>query len=290
MSHGMATEDTSEDSPHIPFTRRDPVRKRTILDLLQAGMGATKIARMVGGTEASIRKVRDAEKMKESAQSVEACPWYQSIADKNLAECSDAARKEKPEWSTEIADAVPIRDITEKELKMHTYPHTVFQSDSKKEKDRKLRAGRTWMRERLTKFPPKPHHHGFVIFPPSPDFDYDDVNKNLPQLLDERDYQKVLVNIFQSVQGKYGKESSMGDRKRKQAKMSALLILAEKRNQEAIAALDRFKEKTVSVRKNMALKKLQETEAERVLLDAVSRQMSENFIRIQEVSQILFCI
>jgi hypothetical protein len=216
----FAMGDAIKDSSHIQFRRGDPERKRKILDLLD-GMGPTEIAKTVGGTEASImiRKVRNAGKMKEYAQRFEAHPWYQSIADKNLAECSAAARKERPKWSTVLADAVTVRDITETELKMHTYPHTICESDSKQEKTRKLKAGRTWMRDRLTDFPPRPHHHGFVIFPPSPDINYDVVNARLPKLLDDKNYQKILLSIFQSVQGKDGKESSMGDKKRKQAKM-----------------------------------------------------------------------
>ena len=285
----MSESDALKDSSHIPFRRRDPERKRKILELLEAGMRPTEIAKTVGGTEASIRKVRDAEKMKECAQNVEAHPWYQSIADKNLAECSAAARKEMPKWSTVIADSVLVRDITETELKMHTYPHTICESDSKQEKNRKLKAGRTWMRERLTDFPPRPQHHGFVIFPPSPDINYDVVDARLPKLLDDKNYQKILLSIFQSVQGKDGKESSMGDKKRKQAKLSALLKQAEQRKKEAKGIFDRFGENKNSAAKTQALDKLSETEDEKSLLHEVSRHMCENFIRIQEVSQILLC-
>jgi hypothetical protein len=281
--------DAIEQSSHIPFKRGDAARKRKILELLDGGMGPTEIAKTVGGSEAAIRKVRKSELEKERAQRVEAHPWYQSIADKNLAECSAAARKERPKWSTVLADAVTVRDITETELKMHTYPHTICESDTKQEKTRKLKAGRTWMRDRLTDFPPRPHHHGFVIFPPSPDINYDVVNTRLPKLLDDKNYQKILLSIFQSVQGKDGKESSMGDKKRKQAKMSALLQQADQRKKEAKGLLDRYGEKTVSAAKKNALDKLRETEDEKSLLHEASRHMCENFIRIQEVSQILLC-
>ena len=48
----------------IPFRRRDPERKRKVLELFSAGLGATAIAQQVGGTEASVRKIRDAEQKK----------------------------------------------------------------------------------------------------------------------------------------------------------------------------------------------------------------------------------
>ena len=157
------------DAPHIPFKRGDSDRKRKILELFSIGYGATAISRIVGGTESSVRKVRDAEKGAQlAAQAGQGNAWYQSISDEKLADCIAAARKEIPRWSTDIAETVTVRDITQDELNLHTYPHTIYKSDNNKEKSRKLKAGRKWMQERLTD-PPKRNHHGFVIFPPSPD-------------------------------------------------------------------------------------------------------------------------
>jgi len=45
------------------------------------------------------------------------------------------------------------------------------------------------MQERLTD-PPKRNHHGFDIFPPSSNTDYDVVNERFPQLLDEKKLSK----------------------------------------------------------------------------------------------------
>ena len=80
----------------------------------------------------------DADKKKKAAQEGSGNRWYESITDKNLEELIDAARTESVteilNWNTEIADTVTVRDITQEELVLHTYPHTMYKSDTKKER------------------------------------------------------------------------------------------------------------------------------------------------------------
>ena len=122
------------DASHIPFKKRDPDRKRMILELFSEGqLGASAIAR-IGGTESSVRQVRDADKKKKAAQDGLGNRWYESITDKNLDELIDAARTEIPYWNTEITDTVTVRGITQEELVLHTYPHTMYKSNTKKER------------------------------------------------------------------------------------------------------------------------------------------------------------
>ena len=85
-----------------------PERKRKILELFSEGQGASAIARIVGGTESSVRQVRDADKKKKAAQDGSGNRWYESITDKNLEELIDAARTEIPNCNTEIADTVTV--------------------------------------------------------------------------------------------------------------------------------------------------------------------------------------
>ena len=278
---------------HIPFKRGDPERKRMILELFsgQPPLGATAIARIVGGSDTSVRKVINADKMKKAAECAaaqagsEGKKWYECVADREIAECisSLAASNEIPELSTNIADTATVRDITEEELRMHTYPHTISKHDTEEEKERKVNAGRTWMSERLANRP-LPKHQGFVIFPPCPDTNYDVVDKQLPVLLDEKNYQKLLLSIFQLVQGRGG-DSSMGDKKRKQAKMSSVLELAERRLKEAKTAYKSFKKE--SDKRDKAGQKLREIEAENVLVHMVIDNMCDTFNRVQEVSHVL---
>ena len=119
--------------------KRDPDRKRKILELFSEGqLGASAIARIVGGTESTVCQVLDADKKKKAAQEGSGNRWYESITDKNLEELIDAARTESVteilNWNTEIADTVTVRDITQEELVLHTYPHTMYKSDTKKER------------------------------------------------------------------------------------------------------------------------------------------------------------
>ena len=123
------------DASHIPFKKRDPDRKRKILELFSEGqLGASAIAMIVGGTESTVCQVLDADKKKKAAQEGSGNWWYESITDKNLEELIDAARTEILNWNTEIADTVTVRDITQEELVLHTYPHTMYKSDTKKER------------------------------------------------------------------------------------------------------------------------------------------------------------
>ena len=181
----------------IPFRRGGPERKRKILELHSEGVGLQAIADVVGCTRQSIFDVvQKAEKEKRAAQAAKGNPWYQCRADDKFEECMVAARMELQEWTTKIAESGIIRDITQKELDLHTYPHTLSERDSAKERERKLKAGRQWMQARFTDSPPGYKHHGFALFPPSPDIDYSVVNERLPPLLDNYNYQKVLKGIF----------------------------------------------------------------------------------------------
>ena len=273
----------------IPFRRRDPERKRKVLELFSAGLGATAIAQQVGGTEASVRKIRDAEQKKKvtaqaASQAGPGNPWYRSIADNNLEASSAAARNELPKSTTDLHESVTVREITEEELKLHTFPHTVSDRDTAEERDRKLKAGRKWMQARLTD-PPRNNHQGFVIFPPPKDADHTCANEQLPSLLDQANYQKLLVSIFQSVQGPHGRsQTKAGDRKRKQAKMLDVAELAEKRCQEAGTAFKRFKHETISHAKAKAHQTLLETRADQKVVLDVIQDMCDNYERVREVS------
>ena len=141
------------------------------------------------------------------------------------------------------------------------------------------------MQARLTD-PPEHKHHGFVIFPPVPDTDHAVVNERFPKLLDETNYHKQLISIFQSVQGRKGRGTSSGDNKRKQAKMSQIAELARTRVREATVAFEKFAAHTVSDRKTEALETLRETKAEKVLVHEVIQHMCENYNRVQEVSHV----
>ena len=227
------------------FKRGDPERKRKVLQLFSDGLGATAIAKVVGGTEGSVRKIRESERRKQvAAQAGPGNPWYE-ITDIKLVECKAAARNELPELTTDLDESVTVRDITERELQLHTYPHTISGRDAAKDRNKKLKAGRTWLQERLTA-DAKPKHQGFVIFPPPEGVDHTCVNEQLPSLLDSKDYHKLMQPIFQSVQIRRGTDTSKGDKKRRQAKMMDVALMAEKRVTEAQTAFGRFKVDTNS--------------------------------------------
>jgi hypothetical protein len=272
------------------FRRGDPERKRKILDLHSSGYGPTAIADLVGGAKQSIYDVvQKAEGETRAAQAVKENPWYQCRADGKFDECIAAASMWLPEWTTKIAETVIVRDIMQKELDLHTYPHTTSESDSSKERKRKIKAGRRWMQERFTASSPGYNHHRFTLFPPSPDIDYSVVNERLPRLLDSSNYQKVLKGIFQSVQGKGGTTSN-GDGKRKQAKMLELAKMAETRGTEAERNFNRFAEHTQSREKTMAHATVLETAAEKALVQEVINHMCENVVRIAEVSLLWYSL
>ena len=92
--HGLVSRDDVQLIVHkVAFKRGDPERKKKVLEMFSNGFRATAIVKVVGGTEASVRKIRDAEeKQKVAAQSGPGIPWYQSIADNKLEACSAAAR------------------------------------------------------------------------------------------------------------------------------------------------------------------------------------------------------
>ena len=92
----------------IQFKRGDPERKRKVLELFSTGLGATVIAKVVGGTEASVRKIRDSEKQKQvAAQAGPGNPWYE-ITDIELVECMAAARNELPTLNTDLDELVTV--------------------------------------------------------------------------------------------------------------------------------------------------------------------------------------
>ena len=87
------------DAPNIPFKKGDLERKRKILELFSGGqLGASAIARIVGGTESSVRQVRDTVGMltrrRKLLKQDRVNRWYESITDENLEELIAAARKE----------------------------------------------------------------------------------------------------------------------------------------------------------------------------------------------------
>jgi transposase-like protein len=278
--------DFRADSGIQVFKRGDPERKRKILELFREGDSQSDIARRFGITKQAVAQtITKAEEEEQASQAGEEIPWYQRIADDKLEECNAAAGKENPEWSTKLAEAVTVRDITENELMMHTYPHTPSVIESKVEKTNKIKAGRRWLQERLTDSPPSKNHHGFVIFP-APHYNVSDcavVNKQLPGLLDGPYYQKVLKSIFQSVQGKDG-NTSHGDNKRKQAKLSELAEMAEQRHKEAKGKFDRFLNHTSSVKKTKAFETMREIAAEGALVNKVVDHMLELYSGIANVS------
>jgi hypothetical protein len=278
------------DAPYLPFRRGDPDRKRKILEFHSLGYGPKAIADLVGGARQSIHDVvQKAEKEARAPQAAKANPWYQCRADGKFDECIAAAHMGRPEWTTKIAEAVIVREMTQKELDLHTYPHTTSESDCSKERKRKIKAGRRWMQERFTASSPGYNHHGFALFPPSPDIDYSVVNERLPRLLDSSNYQKVLKGIFQSVQGKGG-TTSKGDGKRKQAKMLELVKMAETRCTEAKSRFNQFAVHTESKNKTEAHEKVLETASEKALLQEVINHMCENVVRIAEVSLLMYSL
>jgi hypothetical protein len=121
--------------------------------------------------------------------------------------------------------------------------------------------------------------------------------EHLPALLDKPRYNKELKVIFQTLQAK----NASGDGKRRQAKMTELLELAETRvveaQQQVEAAAKRAKTKRRTVppsKKSLkrrgatttldeSLQTLQEVEEERACLRAATDAMCLGFDRIQQV-------
>jgi hypothetical protein len=96
----------------IQFKKGDPERKRKVLELFNDGLGATAISKIVGGTEASVRQIKQSEMKKQvAAQAGPGNLWYESTGNK-LEECEAAARNELPELTTDLDESVTIRDIT----------------------------------------------------------------------------------------------------------------------------------------------------------------------------------
>jgi hypothetical protein len=147
------------------------------------------------------------------------------------------------------------------------------------------------LQERLTA-DAQPKHQGFVIFPPSEDVDNTCVNVQLPSLLDSTNYHKLIQPIFQSVQTRQSKNASKddktmkNDKKRGQAKMMDVALMAERRVKEAQTVFRRFKVDTEA--KEKAHAKLLETKDEQLLVHKVIGHMCKNYNRIQQVSLIWF--
>ena len=278
--------DFCEDSGIQVFKRGNPERKRKNLELFRKGNSKSDIARSLGITKQAVAEtITKAKKEEQAAEAGEEKPWYQRIADDKLEQCNAAAGKENPEWSTKLAETVKVRDITEYELMMHTYPHTLSGIEPEDEKTNKIKAGRRWLQERLTDSPPGKNHHGFVIFP-APHYTVSDctvVNKQLPGLLDKPDYQKVFTSIFQTVQGKDG-NTSYGDNKRKQAKLLELAQMGKQLHKEAEGIFYRFLDRTVSKRKTEALETMREIAAEGALVNEVVDHMLALYSGIAQVS------
>jgi hypothetical protein len=80
------------------------------------------------------------------------------------------------------------------------------------------------------------------------------------------------------------------DKKRGQAKMMDVALMAEKRVKEAQTVLRRFKVDTVSYPKEEVRAKLLETKDEQLLVHKVIGHMCKNYNRIQQVSLIWFFV
>jgi hypothetical protein len=259
--------------------RGDQARKRKNLELYSAGQKQAEIARQFEITPQTVNGIiKKAEQEKQAAQAG-AVSWYQRIVDEKIEDCIAAAKREIPEWSTNLAEDVPVRDMTLEELELHTYQQTLSGNEAAKEKKRKLKCGRRWLQERFTG-PPSNAHHGFVIFPAPHG---SDVNERLSRQLDQTYYNKVLTSIFQTVQGPYG-DTSLGDKKRKQAKMLQLAELANIRHKDATFKFGQFAVHTVSQQKDKALELMRKTAAEKELVTEAVDNMLKLYSRIAEVS------
>ena len=188
-------------------------------------------------------------------------------------------------WTTDLDPSVTVRDLTQKELKSHTYPRTISEHDDSEVMKQKEKNGREWLQARLTD-PPDRYHNGFVIFPPS-DGDDDTVMSQLTSQLDETAYQKTITPIFQSVQGrKRGRrvEVSRGDNKRRQAKMWNLAAKPIKQVGEAEVIFNRFK--VESDKRESARATLEAMRPELSVLHTATMHMCDNYLRIRQVSLI----
>ena len=269
----------------IAFKRGDQERKRNILELYSEGLRQADIARQFEISPQAVYDVIKKAKQEHAAQERKEKPWYQRIADEKIEDCIAAAHSVIPVWSTKLSEAVEVRDITPKELSSHTYTHTLTGSETAKERERVVQNGRRWLRRRFTNVPSN-SHHGFVIFPAphySDGSDGSDSNARWPRLLDQRNYHKLLQSIFQTVQGPNG-ATSVGDKKRRQAKMLQVAALAEKRHEEAKGKLNRFADHTNSMKKTMARKEERETADDKEVVNKAIDRMLEDYSRIAEVS------
>ena len=130
--------------------------------------------------------------------------------------------EESPMLSTDLRDPSRVRDITDKELKEHTFPHDLNSTDP-----REQARSRDWLRYHFGAC--KRSTQGFVIMPAHNEDDGSPcavLFEWFPKLLDEnKKYAKELTTIFQTLQATEPK----GDGKRVQAKMTALVKLSNKR-------------------------------------------------------------
>jgi hypothetical protein len=121
------------------------------LELYKDGTTQSEIVRMVGITQQAVAKttITIAKKEEQALRSKEETLRYQCIIDDKLEECNAAAGKENPEWTTKLAETMKVRDITEKELMMHTYLHTLSGSEPEVEK---TESGQTMVARETNRF------------------------------------------------------------------------------------------------------------------------------------------
>jgi hypothetical protein len=127
--------------------------------------------------------------------------------------------------STNLMNPSRVLPITDSELEVNTFYHDLNSTDSEEQK-----RSREWLRYHFSGN--KQGGQGFVIMDAHSDKEGKQnaaLFEQLPAVLDKKRYNKELKVIFQTLQAK----NAFWDGKRRQAKMTQLLELAEKRVTEA---------------------------------------------------------
>jgi len=277
-------------------------RKKFIIDTWRENpsMKAGEIARRAKCTPGHVRKVLKAHKATEceppteGPEAGEGQKWFERAVEANFAGLRSALEQVLQEGrnqptSTNLMNPSLVRPITDSELAANTFNHDLNSTDRAKQK-----TSREWLRNHFSG--KKVGGQGFVIMDAHSDKEGKQnaaLFEQLPALLDKPIYTKELKVIFQTLQAK----KASGDGKRRQAKMTELLELAEIRVKEAQqlaeAAAKRAKTKRevppskrrrgATTTLNESLQKLREMEEERACLRAATDAMCLGFDRIQQV-------
>ena len=281
-------------------------RKKFIIDTRRENpsMKAREIAQRAKCTADHVRKILKAhqaterEPPPEGPEAGDGQKWFERAVEANFAGLRSALEQVLLEGrnqptSTNLMNPSLVRPITDRELEANTFYHDLNSTDSEEQK-----RSREWLRYHFSG--KKVGGQGFVIMDAHSDKEGKQnapLFEHLPALLDKPRYNKELKVIFQTLQAK----NASGDGKRRQAKMTELLELAETRvveaQQQVEAAAKRAKTKRRTVppsKKSLkrrgatttldeSLQTLREVEEERACLRAATDAMCLGFDRIQQV-------